>query len=170
MLQGTSVADRILSNPSSDARSAIDQLGQDRSTMLLHHVSGEILRTLRNTWEPLQLVMSVLLIVLFLFTDSRKPIAIGMVVIMAALTLVQRSFLTPEWNYLGQQFDFAQAPQSFKLETQLWSVTRSYAGVEVLKLLLGGALASYLFAMESVVKRGRSRRSESSASAASLSR
>jgi hypothetical protein len=159
LLQGPRVAERILSSPSSDERTVIQQAGPERASVLLHHLSGESVRSLLNNWEPTQLVVALLIVILLLFTDSRKPIALAMCAVMAVLTIIQRSFVTPEWNSLGRQLDFIPEATSFNLRTQIWSLTRVYTGIEILKLLVGGALASYFFAMESVVKRGRSRRS-----------
>jgi hypothetical protein len=87
---------------------------------------------------------------------------------MAILTVLQHFFITPDWILLGQQADFLPEAASFSVRSQLWTLTQTYGALEILKLLIGGALASYFFAMESTKRNHRKthRRDEDALNAA----
>jgi len=91
------------------------------------------------------------------FSEQRKPIAIGMCGAMGIIVFIQHLMILPELAYTGRMLDFNQERTSFELGTRYWTLTQMYGGTEIVKLLVGGALASYFFAMESVVKKRKSR-------------
>ena len=166
-LQGNQVADRIVSSQSTEIRELVSKAGAANVTPLLHHLAGERVRALLDTWELTQFVLGFLMIVLLVFTDQRKFIALGLTVAMAILTVIQHFFVTPDWTLVGQQADFLPEAASFSVRAHLWTLTQTYGALEIVKLLLGGGLASYFFAMESVkrTRRKEGRRDEDFAAA-----
>jgi hypothetical protein len=158
-LERNRAANRILDNPADQARSDITQVGREASSRLLHHLAGEQARDTFSGWEQAQGLIGISIVLLLVFSDQRKPIAIGMSGLMAVLVAAQHLMITPELSYTGRILDFSSERASFDVAARYWTLTQMYGGTEVLKLITGGVLASYFFAMESVVKRrkGRSR-------------
>jgi hypothetical protein len=161
-LQRNRVATRVLDNPAEQARTDMLKAGPEASGRLLRHLAGEQVRDTLTTWEQAQYVIGAAMILLLVFSAQRKPIAIGMCGLMTLLVFVQHQMITPELSYVGRALDFTPEAASFSLATRSWTLTQMYTGSEVVKLLAGGALASYFFAMESVVKRRKSRSKSSS--------
>ncbi len=156
-LQRNRVAGQILDNPTEQARININKAGPEVAGQLLRHLSGEEIRSWLNGWEQAQGVIALGMVVLLVFTEHRKPIAIGMCGAMALLTFMQHFMITPEWTYVGRELDFLGDKASFSIATRNWTLTQLYGASEIVKLLTGGALASYFFAMEAAVKRRKVR-------------
>jgi hypothetical protein len=156
-LQRNRVANTILDNPADGARPDITKAGVDVSARLLRHLAGEQVRDTLSTWEMIQGLIAAGIVVALVFSEQRKPIAIGMCGAMGVIVFIQHLMILPELAYTGRMLDFNQERASFELATRYWSLTQMYGGTEIVKLLVGGALASYFFAMESVVKKRKSR-------------
>lgn len=155
-LQKDRAVAKVMDNPSDQARTRITAV-PEMAGQLLRHMAGEQVRSLRSDWEVVQGVIAVTTVVLMVFTDQRKPAAIALGVVMGALAFIQHFMITPEWNFVGRELDFLDERASFTVASRNWTLTQIYGGTEILKLLLGGMLASYFFAMESTVKRRKSR-------------
>ena len=151
------VANRILDNPADLARPDVTKAGADVSARLLRHLAGEQMRDTLNGWELAQGLLAAGIVVLLVLSDQRKPIAMGMCGLMALLVLAQHLMILPELSYTGRTLDFNQQQASFELGSRYLMLTQLYGAAEIVKLLIGGGLASYFFAMESVVKRRKSR-------------
>jgi hypothetical protein len=156
-LQKDRAVAHVVDNPSDQARTRITAATPQIAGQLLRHMAGEQIRSSRSDWELVQGVIAVTMIVLMIFTDQRKPVALALCVLMGALAFIQHFMITPEWNYVGRELDFLDERASFTVASRNWTLTQLYGGTEILKLLLGGVLASYFFAMESTVKRKKSR-------------
>jgi hypothetical protein len=156
-LQQNRVASRVVDNPTEPARALIQAAGAEPAGQLLRHAAGEQVRSTLAGWEQMQGVIAAAMLVLLIVTDQRKPIAIGLCALMAALVAAQHFVIGPEWASLGRELDFLAEQASFSMASRNWTLTQMYGAAEVVKLLAGGALASYFFAMESVVKRRKSR-------------
>jgi hypothetical protein len=161
-LPGNQAADRIVASQSAEIHELVSKAGAPNVTPLLHHLSGERMRALRYNWEPAQIALGMFVIILLVFTDQRKLLAIGLSAVMVILTIIQHFFITPDWIVLGQQADFLPEAASFSVRSQLMTLTQAYGALEIVKLLVGGGLASYFFVMESVrrTRRKESRREE----------
>ncbi len=157
-LEGHRIASKILDNPSPDVKDVLAKSGTAPIGTLLHHAASEQTRAALSTWETAQLVIALLMIVLLVFTDQRKILAIAMSTVMGLLVMVQHFGVTPDLNILGRSADFLTEAASFSVRAQIWTLTQIYGAIETLKLVIGGILASYFFGMESTVKRSKSRR------------
>jgi hypothetical protein len=157
-LQGNQTADRIIGSQTNEIRDLVAKAGIANITPLLHHFAGERVRALIDNWEPAQIVIAFVMIVLLVFTDQRKFVALACTAIMMIITVIQHFFITPDWIVLGRQADFLPEAASFSVRTQMMTLTQAYGALEIVKLLIGGGLASYFFVMESAK---RSRRKES---------
>jgi hypothetical protein len=158
-LQGDRMATRVLAVPNPDVRTILTTTGDAGPSILLHHLANEQTRANVEGWEVGQLVLALTIIVALVFTDQRKGMAIALCGVMGVLTLIQHYGITPGLNMAGRQADFMAEATAFNLRSRIWSLTQMYGAVEALKLILGGLLASYFFAMESTVKRSKSRKS-----------
>jgi hypothetical protein len=61
------------------------------------------------------------------------------------LVLFQHSALSPEIAYRGREADFPPGSLNIGTNLRLLALQQTYFGVEVVKLIAGGVLASYLF-------------------------
>ena len=161
-LEGHRVATRILDNPSPEALSMFKMGGDAPASVLLHHLAAEQTRANLQNWEVAQMVLALTILVTLVLTEQRKVLAIVMCAVMGILAVVQHFAVTPDLNILGRNADFLPEAAAFSVRSQMWTLTMMYGGMETLKLVIGGVLTSYFFAMESTVKRGRSRRTRSS--------
>jgi hypothetical protein len=157
-LEGHRIATRILDVPIIEAKTALTKSGDAPVGPLLHHLASEQVRATIQTWESAQLVLAFSMIVMLVLTDQRKMLAIAGTAFMGLLALVQHFGVTPELNVLGRSADFMAEAVSFSTRSQIWTLTQVYGALETLKLIVGGVLASYFFAMESTVKRSKTRR------------
>jgi hypothetical protein len=157
-LEGHRIATRILDIPIIEAKTALTKAGDAPIGPLLHHLASEQVRATLQSWESAQLVLALLMLVLLVFTDQRKILAIAATALMGLLALLQHYGVTPDLNVLGRSVDFMAESASFSTRAQIWTLTQIYGVLETAKLAVGGVLASYLFAMESTVKRSKHRR------------
>jgi hypothetical protein len=157
-LEGHRVAARILDVPILEAKAALTKAGEAPIGPLLHHLASEQVRAMLETWGAAQLLLAVFLLLLLALTDQRKILAVLMAAAMGLLASAQHFGITPDLNILGRSADFLPETASFSTRTQIWTLTQLYGVMEIVKLLIGGVLASYFFAMESTVKRSKSRR------------
>jgi hypothetical protein len=64
---------------------------------------------------------------------------------MLVLVLLQFGAISPEIAYRGRETDFPPGSTNIGSVTRLMALQQVYFGVEVVKLIAGGLLASYLF-------------------------
>ncbi|MEO5925448.1 MAG: hypothetical protein ABIR70_16630 [Bryobacteraceae bacterium] len=157
-LEGQRTASKVLDNPNPDVKDVLTKSGNAPVGTLLHHTASEQVRGTLRTWGAAQLVIALIMLVLLIFTDQRKILAIAMSAAMGILVLIQHFGVTPDLNMLGRSVDFLPEATSFSARTQIWTLTQIYGALETLKLIIGGILASYFFGMESTVKRSKTRR------------
>lgn len=157
-LEGHRIATRILDIPLMEAKAAMVKAGEAPLGPLLHHVASEQVRAMLQSWETAQLVLALCMLVLLVFTDQRKSLAIALTAAMGLMALIQHFAVMPDLTILGRSVDFVAESDAFTTRTQIWTLTQIYAVLETLKLIIGGVLASYFFAMESTVKRSKLRR------------
>jgi len=85
---------------------------------------------------------------LYLTADRRilPPILCGL---MLVLVMFEYFAITPEFTYRGREADFPPGSLAFGAEARVWLLTEVLIAAEGAKLLIGGVLASYLFAYRS---------------------
>lgn len=116
------------------------------------------------TWEVTQLLLGAALGIALVVLGHRKILPLALCGAMFALVVVQYTMLTPELSARsldalfadGDTVDDRSAPVP-----QIPATTGAYTVAEVVKLLLGGVLASYLFAQSNGSRsKGRRRASD----------
>jgi hypothetical protein len=162
-LQSRFVAEDIVASPDGQAHEVVTKAGPANATLLLQHLAAEQTRGMLDAWGIVQLFVGFVMMVLLIFTDQRKLGALAMVGAMILLTVLQHFFVTPDWIVVGREADFLPEAAAFSVKARLWTLTQTFGALELVKLLIGGALASYFFVMESgkrVRRKEGSRRDE----------
>jgi hypothetical protein len=95
-------------------------------------------------WQQLQILVGAVLGVCLFLATQRRTFPLILCGMMFGMVLFELR-LTPELTYLGRETDFPPGMNSVGLVQRLWALEQVYGGVEIVKLLAGGILASYLF-------------------------
>ena len=74
---------------------------------------------------------------------------------MLVLVLFKHFAISPELAYRGRATDFPPGSAVFGAQARVWALNQVYVGVESVKLVLGGILASYLFFFHARRQRSR---------------
>jgi len=151
-LQTGHSAERFLNGPG-EASVLVEKAGRDNLATVLRHVALEDTRAMLDTWEWTQLGLAAGIGILMLFSDQRKRLGIAMLLVMTAIAFGQAFLITPQWTDFGRELDFARPGAQPVVANRIAMLTQTYGALEIVKLLVGGVLASYFFAMESTVKR-----------------
>ena len=147
-----SSVDRLLARPHPVATLKFKALGLADARLLLHYQVSEQNRWYFEKWEVAQIVMGSLFFLFVLFATRENKFALGLVLLMIALVLVQHFLLRPNMISLGRMADFVPPEAPSGDRTQFWVLHGWYWGVELLKWVLGLALAARLISH----RRGRS--------------
>jgi hypothetical protein len=147
--QNVRFAGRVAAESIPQATEIINAAGPEQAKLLLRHFAWEQNRLYLANWEMFQMPFAVMLaLFLYLTTDRRilPPILCGL---MLALVMFEYFAITPEFIYRGREADFPPGSLAFGAEARVLLLTEVLIGAEVAKLLIGGVLASYLFAYRS---------------------
>ena len=142
-------AGRLAAGSIPPATEIMNATGPEQAKLLLRHFAWEQNRFYFTDWERFQMPVAVMLgLFLYLTTDRRilPPILCGL---MLVLVMFEYFAITPEFIYRGREADFPPGSLAFGAEARVWLLTEVLIGAEVAKLLIGGVLASYLFAYRS---------------------
>jgi hypothetical protein len=151
-LQNLNSAELILNAPAPQVAKMIRALGQDQAELLLHHFSAEQNRRYFFVWEQVQIWLALGLAVFLYLATQRKIFPLALCGIMLALVLFQHIGITPELSYRGRETDFPPGNAAFGAMKRVLILTQLFIGTELVKLVTGGILVSYL-----VVFRARKR-------------
>jgi hypothetical protein len=139
----------VLTTATPHAFTVLSLLSADDATLLLRYEAVEMNRAYAYGWELVELGLAVALLgCLFLGTQKRK-LPLALCGIMLLVVAFQHFAITPELAYRGRDTDFPPGNTAFGPQLRLWTMQQIFGGVEGLKLLLGGFLASYLFVFRS---------------------
>ncbi len=135
----------VLEAPVPPAAKMIQTLGQDQARLLLRHLAAQQSRHDSYLWEMWQFPLGVAVFLCLLFAKPRRILPMLLCALMVGLLLFRHMIITPELAYRGPETDFPPGNAALGPMARLWAMQQVYAGVEIAKLLLGGALAGYLF-------------------------
>jgi hypothetical protein len=158
VLQNLHSATDLMSVPAAPMASMIKTLGQDQIAMLLHHQAAEQNRNIISSWEEIQIVLGVVLGGCLYFATQKRLLSTVLCAVMLALVLFQFWAITPEMSYRGRETDFAPAGTAPENVVRSVILYQMLVVTEGLKMVVGGILASYLFAFR--ISRRRSGRRE----------
>lgn len=164
-MQTGRIGERFLTSPGDEAHRLVGKADSANIAALLNYISREETRSLTVQWEIAQLLLVISIAILTVFSDQKRPIPILMCVAMFMLALGQAFVITPRLIDVGRQLDFGGGGAVAAFTNQFSMLATIHAGLEGIKLLVGGALASYYFMMESTVRRSRRTHREQTAEA-----
>lgn len=144
-----SSVDRLLARPHAVATAQFKALGRADARLLLRYQVSEQNRWYFETWEVAQIVMGALFFFFVLFATRESKFALFLVLLMIAGVLVERLMLTPAMISVGRMIDFVPPDTPSGDRTQFWVLHSWYWGVELVKLILGLALAARLISHRS---------------------
>jgi hypothetical protein len=139
----------VLATATAPAAKLLGLLSNDDANLILRYQAAEMNRHNAYTWELVEIALALaLLACLFLGTQRRKLPLLLCLLMLVALAF-QHFAISPELAYRGRDTDFPPGNTAFGPQSGLLGMEQIYGGVEALKLLLGGVLASYLFVFRS---------------------
>jgi hypothetical protein len=135
----------ILSDAPQPVADVVKKLGYDAAAQFVRHVMAEQIRGLTYSWEEGQILLALILGGCLLLATQRRIFPLVLCGLMLVLVLFQFGAISPELAYRGREADFPPGSSNLGTVTRLLALQQVYFGVEVVKLIAGGVLASYLF-------------------------
>ena len=164
VLENLHSASLVMVSPLDAVGKMMRTLGPDQLEMLLKHHAAQQTRNLYYQWEEIQIVLGLALGVCLYFATQKRMLSLVLCAIMISIVMFQFFAVTPELSYRGRETDFAgpNAPTNAMVRTLI--LYQMLVISEGLKLVVGGILASYLFAFKTSRKRSGRRQVESTSS------
>jgi hypothetical protein len=153
VLQNLHAGAELISSPAAPVASMIKALGQDQITLLLHHQAAEQNRNIMLLWEQAQIVIGMVLGGCLYFATQKRLLSLVLCGIMLALVLFQFWAIMPEMSYRGRETDFPPGSTASGNVVRTLLLYQMLVITEGLKMVVGGILASYLFAFRTSRKR-----------------
>lgn len=160
VLQNLHSAAPLMSSPAPQVVGMMKALGADDMTLLLHHQAAEQNRNIMYVWEQAQIVLGLVLGGCLYFATQKRLLSLVLCGIMLTLVLFQFWTITPEMAYRGRETDFPPGSTNSSILVRASLLYEMLVVTEVLKLIVGGILASYLFAFRTSRRRGSRREVE----------
>jgi hypothetical protein len=160
VLQNLHAVQQIMSSPAPAVAGMIKTLGVDQMTLLLHHQASEENRNIMYIWEQAQIVLGLIMGGCLYFATQKRMLSLVLCGIMLSLVLFQFWAITPEMSYRGRETDFMPAGGTSIALVRTLILYQMLVITEALKLVVGGILASYLFAFRTSRRRGSRRESD----------
>lgn len=135
----------VLNAPAAPVANIAKKLGYDETAELVRHVAAQEVRNIRDSWELGQILLAFVLAGCLFVSTQRRVFPLVLVGMMLVMVAFQHFTVSPELAYRGRDVDFPPDSTNVGLVTRVWALRQVYFGVEIVKLLAGGLLASYLF-------------------------
>lgn len=155
-LQNLRLAGQLLDSAIPPASAILQNAGREPMRLLLHHFAAEQYRYYFYLWGLIQIPGALFLAAVLYFAAEKRVMPQVLCGLMLALALFQVA-ISPELTFRGREADFPPGSQALGMQARVWVLTQIWIGAEVVKLLMGGALANYIFTYKS---RRRTRRTE----------
>ncbi|MEP6715731.1 MAG: hypothetical protein ABJC09_09150 [Terriglobia bacterium] len=138
--QNFQTVDRFLVRPGSvEISRELTSIGRARERNILRRNAGEENNGIFENWERVQIVVAAGLFFSMLFGGRPSKPLLGGVLLMLGIVLIQHFLLSPTVTDLGRQI--ADLPPENPLNSKFWTYHGIYSGSEILKLVIGAALA-----------------------------
>jgi len=154
-IQNTRAAATLLNSPMPQAAKMLEPLGPDNAALLLRHAAAQQTRSALSAWERVEIALGLMLGGCLYLATQRRILPLVLCGAMLVLVLFQHFGISPELAYRGQQTDFPPGNADVSAKVRSIALQEVYYGAEVMKLIVGGVLASYLFAFRSSSRRSR---------------
>jgi hypothetical protein len=137
-------ADRILAEPAIGSLQHIHAMGREGAREFLRYAAAEQMRWSREAWDSIQIVLGAAVFLLLLFGSTEGKFGLLLAFGMLALSIFDRTVLTPEISALGRLSDFIPPGSSSGDRARALMLEGGYVGLEGVKWLLGLALVGTL--------------------------
>ncbi len=124
-------------------------LGPAATRSVLRYVVAEQNRWIFRSWENLQIAMGVLFFCYLLFGTTEGKFSLFMMLIMLALTLLQRVLISPELGISGSVIEYIPADLATQERARFWLLHNAYLAVEALKFGFGLILCAIVMSRRS---------------------
>lgn len=139
-------ADRMVDHPDASLAVEMHLIGAGNVRALFEYQAAEEIRRNYELWEMAQIVLGALFFLFLLFGTSESKTAILAGLLMLALVLMQRFFLTPNIASVGRVRDFAPPGTASQWSGKLTALWGFYAATEGAKWLVQLVMAGRLVA------------------------
>jgi hypothetical protein len=112
-------------------------LGPAVTRLLLRYQVVEQNRWMFRGWENMQILMAVLFFCYLLFGTVEGKFSLALMLIMLALTLMQRLAISPELGIVGLSLDYVPSDVANQERARFWLLHNTYLAVEALKCGVG---------------------------------
>jgi hypothetical protein len=150
----------VLASPPAPVTEIVQKLGYDRTAEFVRHVGAEMARRQTDNWEVAEILLAVLLGGCLYLATERRIFPLILCGLMLAMVLFQHGAVSPEIAFRGREADFAPGNTNVAIVTRIWALRQVYFGLETVKLIAGGILASYLFVFHTSERRRRKKTSD----------
>jgi hypothetical protein len=120
------------------------QIGWEQMAALIHHAAAEETRRYTDLWVDTQLPLGLTMLICLALATQRRILPMVLCGVMLVVVLFQFR-VAPELIYQGRGTDFPPGSNDVGLLTRFWALQQVFYASEIVKLLCGGVLASYLF-------------------------
>lgn len=134
----------VLNTPPDAVAKITQQIGWEQMSGLLRHAAAEQTRRYTALWIDAQFPLSLLLLGCLAMATQKRIMPLALCGMMIVVVLFQFR-IWPELIYQGRATDFPPGGNEVGEMTRYWALQQVYFGAEIIKLLCGGILASYLF-------------------------
>jgi hypothetical protein len=138
--QNFQTVDRFLAAPGSIGTSVeLNRTGRDHARLILRRNAGEENNFIFLNWERGEIILGIALLATLFFGGRPQKLMLAGALSMLLIVAVQHFFLSPEVTDMGRKL--ADLPDDAALTKRFWMFHGIYSGSEILKLLVGFALA-----------------------------
>lgn len=134
----------VLAAPLDPVAKLVQQVGWEQMTALLRHAAAEQTRHYTALWIEAQLALGLVLLICLAMATQKRIMPLALCGMMLVIVLFQMR-VAPEIVYQGRGTDFPPGANTVSAMTRFWALQQVFFGTEIVKLLCGGVLASYLF-------------------------
>jgi hypothetical protein len=144
MIENLRAPSLVMASPAAPVAKIIQQLGWDQTSALLRHAAAEQIRLITTRWIEAQLPLALALLACLALATQKRVMPLALCGIMLLVVLFEFR-ISPELIYQGRETDFPPGSTAPGPVTRYWALQQVYFGAEIVKLLCGGILGSYLF-------------------------
>jgi hypothetical protein len=112
-------------------------LGPAVTRLVLRYAVAEQNRWLFRGWENMQICLAALFFCYLLFGTMEGKFSLSVMLIMLALTLIERLWISPELGITGRTMGYLPGDLAAQERAKFWLLHNAYLAVEALKFGLG---------------------------------
>lgn len=144
----------VMTSPPPPVAKLIQQIGWEEMSALLRHAAAEQTRRYTSLWVQAQVLIALALLGCLTMATQKRVLPLALCGMMLIMVLFQLR-VAPELSYQGRETDFPPGSLGVGQMTRFWALQQVFFGVEIVKLIAGGVLASYLFVFRTSRRKGK---------------